>query len=197
MVTCLAMTLLESPSAVGILSVLVGITLIVSGLGKFMDLRRFQATVANYGAGLAPISRVLSLILPIIEVLLGCVLISGLVRLPAAAALLIILGSFLILQVANLIRRRSVECGCFGSLAHEKISSITISRTAVLLLVAAYLLIYGSAAPAGNSFVLPWVLVILGAVSVLIALIYSRVLVRSVYPFFSYSPSALNGSRKR
>jgi uncharacterized membrane protein YphA (DoxX/SURF4 family) len=108
-----------------------GLVLLVSGIAKRVD-RRWTAAASALGApswAVAP--------LPWVEIGLGALLVSGLVRPLAAALAAVLLVLFSVLLAVNLARGRRPPCGCFGSRSREPISGWSLVRNLGLLALAA------------------------------------------------------------
>ena len=108
-----------------------GLVLLVSGIAKRVD-RRWPAAASALGApswAVAP--------LPWVEIGLGALLVSGLVRPLAAALAAVLLVLFSVLLAVNLARGRRPPCGCFGSRSREPISAWSLVRNLGLLALAA------------------------------------------------------------
>ena len=108
-----------------------GLVLLVSGVAKRVD-GGWPAAVSALGApswAVAP--------LPWVEIGLGAVLISGLVRPLAAALAAVLLVLFTVLLAVNLARGRRPPCACFGSRSRQPISAWSLVRNLGLLALAA------------------------------------------------------------
>jgi uncharacterized membrane protein YphA (DoxX/SURF4 family) len=108
-----------------------GLVLLVSGIAKRVD-RRWPAAASALGAPSWAVTP-----LPWVEIGLGAVLVSGLVRPLAAALAAVLLVLFSLLLAVNLARGRRPPCGCFGSRSREPISAWSLVRNLGLLALAA------------------------------------------------------------
>lgn len=103
-----------------LISALLGGLLLLAGVPKLRSRESMLAVVQGYRLIPAPLERVVAVVLPYAETLLGVLLIVGLTPwiVPAAAA-----GLFLMFFGAltiNLLRgRRELDCGCFAFAAAE------------------------------------------------------------------------------
>ena len=108
-----------------------GLVLLVSGVAKRVD-GGWPAAASALGApswAVAP--------LPWVEIGLGALLVSGLVRPVAAALAAVLLVLFSVLLAVNLARGRRPPCACFGSRSRAPISAWSLIRNAGLLALAA------------------------------------------------------------
>ena len=108
-----------------------GLVLLVAGIAKRVD-RGWPAAARALGApawAIAP--------LPWVEIGLGAMLISGLLRPWPAALAAVLLVLFTVLVVVNLARGRRPPCACFGARSHEPISALSVLRNVGLLGLAA------------------------------------------------------------
>lgn len=114
---------------------IVGAVLLVAGIAKLQSPKAFATTVVGYGVLPSFVIRPVTLVLPLIEALLGLALLAGVgTRMAGAisAALFMVFGS----AVAwNLARGNRVPCGCFGASKSEIIGAGTLLRDAALLLL--------------------------------------------------------------
>ena len=101
--------------SVPVIRVSVGLIFFVSGLFKIIDIPAFRDTVISLGLFNGSISFLASIILPVLELLLGLLLLLGVYTKIAAIHLnvLIILFSWITFYVLN--NRPDLLCGCFGT----------------------------------------------------------------------------------
>ncbi|MBA7571692.1 Thiosulfate sulfurtransferase GlpE [subsurface metagenome] len=101
--------------SIPIIRVLVGLVFFVSGLFKIIDIPAFRDTVISLGLFNGSISFLASIILPVLELLLGLLLLLGVYTRVVAIHLnvLIILFSWVTFYVLN--NRPDLLCGCFGN----------------------------------------------------------------------------------
>lgn len=112
-------------------AVVVGAVLVVAGVAKLASPTRWQAEAASMG-----VPRLLSAPVPVVEIVLGAVLTSQLVR-PLAGWLAVgLLGAFTLLVVGQLARGRRPVCMCFGALSSRPIGPLTVVRNGALIAVA-------------------------------------------------------------
>jgi uncharacterized membrane protein YphA (DoxX/SURF4 family) len=105
---------------------------LVAGAAKLADLEHFRAQVAQYRVLPHGIEAPFAYSLPFVELLLGLYLLVGLLTHAAAAAGSALMLVFLAAQALAWARGLSLDCGCFGSLAHEHVGIGTILRDVAL-----------------------------------------------------------------
>lgn len=128
----------EGPNVALLARVATGVILLVAGLGKVGDRRRFADLVQNYGLLPMPLARAVGQILPVVEVMVAAGLLAGLL-LPWSA--LVAIGLFLAFGGAvavNLLRgHRDIDCGCFGPGHGQHLTWILVARNGFLAGLAA------------------------------------------------------------
>lgn len=105
----------------------------ISSLVKIRRYRSFVGTVVGYDLLPHGLAVAWAALLPCIEAALAVMLLTGAAA-RAALVALALLAVFAIAVAINLLRRRSVPCGCFGD--NEPISVQTLLRIALLALLA-------------------------------------------------------------
>lgn len=116
-----------------IVRLLIGILFIVSGFTKLFALDRF--VIAVYQFKLIPeiIIPYFALTLPIVEYLLGIILLLGMFIRQAVRLLQFLIITFVFAIIINLVRGNIVECGCFGDFIVEHIGFSILLRDFLLL----------------------------------------------------------------
>ncbi len=130
------LTILAHPYSILLARLALGVVFLVSGLGKVFQREQTISDVIAYDILPRPLARVYGTLLPWGELTLATLLFLGLWTQLAALALGLLLMSFAIAVSANLIRGRDMSCGCFGSVAKEKLGWPTLGRIVVLLALA-------------------------------------------------------------
>jgi uncharacterized membrane protein YphA (DoxX/SURF4 family) len=105
---------------------------LVAGVAKIADLQHFDAQVMQYRLLPHVLAAPFAYGLPFVEVLVGLYLLVGLLVRPAAVLGCLLLVLFLIAQIQAWARGLSLDCGCFGSLTHERVGLATIVRDVAL-----------------------------------------------------------------
>ncbi len=111
--------------------VAVGIVLLCAGATKLFQ-PAWPETAAAFGAPPGIVRAV-----PVVELVLGALLVAG-VGLPwTAVAALVLLAGFTATVVARLVRGERVPCGCFGETSAAPVGRHTLVRNLVLCWLAA------------------------------------------------------------
>ena len=125
------MTPLDRDAVATIAAVLLGAAFVLAGSSKLAAGRDWPAQAAGLGAPTWSIRP-----LPWIELGLGAILISNLVRRPAAIAALLLLVLFSGLLVARLREGRHPPCACFGAWSARPLGLGHLVRNGVLAALA-------------------------------------------------------------
>jgi uncharacterized membrane protein YphA (DoxX/SURF4 family) len=104
----------------------------VSGAAKVVDLSHFETQVQAYKLLPGGLGAPFAYALPFVEIALGLYLLVGLLVRPAAIFACLLMVVFIAAMVQAWARRLSLDCGCFGTLAHERVGLATILRDAAL-----------------------------------------------------------------
>ncbi len=115
----------------------------MAGLNKLPLLRQLPEDVLKYGILKKPYATVYAVSLPVIELGLAVLLFSGFLPQLAAAFSIGLLATFMIAVGSAMIRRLSLDCTCFGLLYREKVGWHTQIRDLIMILLAAYALLFG------------------------------------------------------
>jgi uncharacterized membrane protein YphA (DoxX/SURF4 family) len=105
---------------------------LVAGAAKIADLQHFHAQVGQYHLLPHVLEAPFAYTLPFVEVLVGVYLLVGLLTRVAAGVGCVLMLAFLVAQGQAWARGLSLDCGCFGSLAHETVGLGTILRDVAL-----------------------------------------------------------------
>lgn len=109
-----------------------GVVFAAAGLAKIRDIGGFVQTVRDYAV--LPV-RAASVVAPLViatEIAVAACLLSGVMVTVASIAALLSFTAFLVAVLANLRRKRVINCGCFGG-GSEPISLVTVARLSLLL----------------------------------------------------------------
>jgi len=118
-----------------------GVVFAAAGLAKIRNVGGFVQTVRDYDV--LPVQAA-SIVAPLViatEIGIAACLLSGAMVTVASIAALLSFTAFLVAVLANLRRKRVINCGCFGG-GSEPISLVTVARLS--LLIVATLLIAGA-----------------------------------------------------
>jgi putative oxidoreductase len=113
---------------------------------KIIDLTRFSESVAAMQIVPESVVSSVSLVLPVVEVIIGIAIIVGFRTAIMSAFAAGLLALFTGVIAEKVIEGAQVTCGCFGSLSSEKISGMTVLRNVILLLWGTLLFAYDSRA---------------------------------------------------
>ena len=129
---------------------LVGWFFIVSGIGKFADIRRFESYVRGYRVtDRKHLIRLISMSIPLLEILIGSGLIATNAVIPVFLSVAL-LCLFVGLQLQAIWRGLQIECGCLGIFGRQLVSLATVLRTVTLVVTASLpLFIHGISPPSG------------------------------------------------
>jgi uncharacterized membrane protein YphA (DoxX/SURF4 family) len=105
---------------------------LLSGLAKLPRRWEFTQAVRNYRLVPERAGEVIGRVLPALEVAAGALLVVGLGLRAVAALLALFLVAFSVAVAVNLLRGRTIDCGCFGPVAQKQITWWTVARNVVL-----------------------------------------------------------------
>ena len=106
-----------------------------AGVAKVSRRSEFADAVRNYDLLPEQLSLVTGRLLPVVEVLLGAMLFTGIALPEAAGVTGVALLTFSTAIVVNLLRGREIECGCFGLIAESTLGWTSVIRNFVLITV--------------------------------------------------------------
>ncbi|MFL5760163.1 MAG: MauE/DoxX family redox-associated membrane protein [Thermomicrobiales bacterium] len=127
---------------------------VVAGVAKLADRQGSKKALEGFGvpAGLSSIGGSL---LPIVELIVGVLLIPRASAPYAAVAALVLLLAFIAGIVYNMARGRAPDCHCFGQIHSEPVGMSTLVRNGVLALVALFVIVGGWSDPGPS--VIAWI----------------------------------------
>jgi uncharacterized membrane protein YphA (DoxX/SURF4 family) len=105
---------------------------LVAGAAKVGELEHFHDQVDQYKLLPHALEAPFAYSLPFVELLVGLYLLAGLWTRAAALLGCFLMVLFLIAQGQAWARGLSLDCGCFGSLTHERIGPVSILRDVAL-----------------------------------------------------------------
>lgn len=166
-------------------SVLGGVFLI-SAATKIAAPRAFVDNVVNYRILPNSIAKAFGWLLLPLELITSILLLTGVADRIAAGIVGLILLSFIAAITIVIARGQSTQCSCFGLLYRERVGWATLTRDALLLAAAAYVLVAGDLSPslfqltadfpAGEAIVGIVLSTILGLVSIGIAILSATIM---------------------
>lgn len=112
-------------------AVVVAVVLLVAGVSKLARPVQWRSQAAGLGvpASVAPV-------VPIVEVIVGSLLLVQLHRHALAWTAAALFGSFTLVLVVNLARGNRPPCACFGSLSSKPIGPSHVARNVLFIAVA-------------------------------------------------------------
>lgn len=105
---------------------------IAAGAAKVGDLEHFKTQVHAYDLLPGGLEAPFAYALPFVEIVVGLYLLVGLFIRPAAAVSVVLMALFVVAMAQAWARGLSLDCGCFGNAAREKVGIWTILRDAAL-----------------------------------------------------------------
>lgn len=129
------MTSLDSPELQGValaLRVGVGTLLLFAGATKLVDRRGFLEALRGYGFLPAALNRIVSWVVPTVEIGVGGGLLLGVRTREVALAAAGLLLAFTAWVIIALIRGRVIDCGCFSRSVPKALSRRLVARNVVL-----------------------------------------------------------------
>ena len=112
--------------------------LVAAGAAKLADIRSFAITLRGLGmpARQEPLIRGLAFIFPLVELILGIAIVSGLWPTVINSLVLILMCLFSLVVMVALRRKLRVACRCFGMLSDSQFSARGLARSLFLTLLA-------------------------------------------------------------
>jgi len=127
--------LLENRFAILVFRLVLGVTFLVSSLGKMVDIEHYSvAMVYNFDILPGPLAIGFGWALPFIELACAVGLLAGVLTRLSALGIALLSTSFFITKVILLSRGTDVECGCFGAVGSTMASWSIYLDPAVFLL---------------------------------------------------------------
>lgn len=125
---------LHQPHVQLLLRLVLGGLLLLAGVSKLADRAAFRAAVADYDVLPLSLERPFAALVPLMETVLGVLLLLGLGTRVAAALAAPLFLSFAIAIGINVWRGRSFDCHCFGAAQREGIGPASLLRSSLLVL---------------------------------------------------------------
>lgn len=107
----------------------------MAGVAKARDRDEFFSTIEMFRLLPRRWSKAAALLIISLELILGVSLLLGVGVDWAALAAVMLLGSFALAVLINLVRRNIVDCDCFGPYFQERISIKTIGRNSLFIVL--------------------------------------------------------------
>jgi uncharacterized membrane protein YphA (DoxX/SURF4 family) len=120
-------------------SLLLGAVFVVSGILKVAGPREWRAESSALG-----VPRAVAMVVPVIELLIGAMLVAQIARRPVAVCAGALLVAFTTLLVVRLRQGRRPPCACFGALTTKPIGWGNVVRNAAFFAVAVVVARWGA-----------------------------------------------------
>jgi uncharacterized membrane protein YphA (DoxX/SURF4 family) len=127
---------LTSPSFLLFARLFVGGVFIVSGIAKWVDKAGTEASMSRYRFLPVGSGRLIANVFPMLELLVGLMLVLGLFTSAAALGAIALFAVFTGLIVYDLARGQNQSCHCFGRLSDERLTPMAVVRNLVLMALA-------------------------------------------------------------
>jgi uncharacterized membrane protein YphA (DoxX/SURF4 family) len=115
----------------------IGTVFLLAGLAKIRLRREFEFAVMNFELLPRRAARLVGRWLPVGEIAAAALLLLGVAIVPAAAFLAVLLAAFIAAVAVNLLRKKTMDCGCFGGAgAPRRMTWSVVGRNVVLLFIA-------------------------------------------------------------
>jgi uncharacterized membrane protein YphA (DoxX/SURF4 family) len=121
---------------IAFLRIALGVLFLVAAWPKLTDPHGFAQSVANYRLLPVPLERVLALVLPPLELLLGVALLFGVLDAGASALALLLLAVFTAAIATALARGLDISCGCFETEGGAKVGAKKVLENVGMLAAA-------------------------------------------------------------
>jgi len=118
------------------LTVILGVTFLVSAVLKLRHPKAFLLTVYEYRVLPQPLGHLYATGLPPLELYLGIALLSGTGVIPGCALAIMLLASFVVGIGVNVARGRVLDCGCLGLVGRRTVGWPLVIQDVLLLAVA-------------------------------------------------------------
>lgn len=129
---------------------------LVAGAAKVVDLEHFHAQVDQYRLLPHALEAPFAYSVPFVELLVGLYLAVGLLTRVAAAVGCVLMALFLAAQAQAWARGLSLDCGCFGTLAEERVGLVSILRDVGLGLPSLVMLLWPARAWSLDARLFSW-----------------------------------------
>ena len=124
--------------SVRVVRILLGIVLIFSGIAKIADPSKAVDLMLEFKVIHVSLILIIVSILPVLEILIGVLLISGMYHKFASISALVLFSGFFLISIYGTIIGLSSDCGCFGSVIKSRIGWGMVVRNLVFVVGAVY-----------------------------------------------------------
>ncbi len=115
-------------SVASLAAILLGVVLLLSGALKVVGPPVWKAQAAELG-----VPRPVAVTVPLVELVLGVLLVLGVGRRAAAGLAVLLLAGFTVFVVRLLRRGQRAPCACFGALSRSELGWSAVVRNLVLI----------------------------------------------------------------
>jgi putative oxidoreductase len=122
---------------------LLGGCFLAASLSKLQNPDYFVATVVSYGILPDNLARIYGLVLPWLELTIGCSLIFGIFSAYASGLSVLLSLSFIVAGIHSLMYSQLEDCGCFGQWLQFS-TPVSLAIDVILIIMAAEVLFHGS-----------------------------------------------------
>ena len=122
---------------VTVLRVALGVLFLLAAWPKLHDPEGFAKAISHYRMLPEPVERVLALVLPPLELLVGVCLVLGVVDAGASAIVVALMMVFTVAVAVALGRGLDISCGCFDTEGGTKVGVMKVIENLALLAAAA------------------------------------------------------------
>ena len=127
--------------SVRVVRILLGIVLLFSGITKIIDSSKAVDLMLDFKVIPEALILIIVSILPVLEILIGVLLILGMYpKFASISALVLFSGFFLIIIYGTIIGLNS-DCGCFGSVIKSRVGWGMVVRNLVFVVLIGYNLV--------------------------------------------------------
>ena len=119
--------------------IVLGGLLFYAGFNKLMDVQKFSKDISHFRLLPDTLDRVLAIVLPWNEIVVGVMLIVGIWVRTAALASLFFFTVFAIAVTSAIARNLNIECGCLGNADASKVGIATLGKDAIGLALAGFI----------------------------------------------------------
>jgi uncharacterized membrane protein YphA (DoxX/SURF4 family) len=124
------------PRVISVLRIALGVLFIMAALPKIVNPHAFAKAVSNYHMLPFVAERLLALLLPPLELVVGVCLVVGVVDAGAALLSFILMAVFTVAVGTALARGLDISCGCFETEGGAKVGLAKIAENVALTLAA-------------------------------------------------------------
>ncbi|MEI6232527.1 MAG: MauE/DoxX family redox-associated membrane protein [Planctomycetota bacterium] len=118
---------------------LLGGVLCYAGFNKLTDVPKFATDIHNFRILPVVLERIVAVVLPWNELVVGALLILGIWTRAAALASLLFFTVFAVAVSSAIARNLNIECGCLGHADASKVGAVTLVKDAVLFALGLYI----------------------------------------------------------